>query len=183
MTMKKASEKYLKTVDLLRRSKPVLDSPGDIEREVIRKIFSSAGPATHSFSIFDLLFGWTSIVWIRRSLIAVSVMLVSLFVYQQSMIVRQLNWLSNQVVINQEGTIRDTQHEILRQLKLLKISGNRVILQNNIVSEEQMLLIMESVDKLQSDYNNLLRIIQDDPELKEHLEKKINEINQKKIKL
>lgn len=183
MTMKQGSEKYLKTVDLLKKSKPVPDSAEEIEREVIRQISSTAWQEIRSFSFIDLLFGWTNIVWIRRSLIAASVMLVSLFVYQQSMIVRQLNWLSNQIVIDQVRTIRNPDHEFVRQLKFLKISGNRVNLQNSTISEEQMKRLMESVDKLQSDYNSLLRIIHDDPELKELVEKKIDEMNYKKVKL
>ena len=183
MIMKQGSEKYLKTVDLLRKSKPVQDSAEEIEREVIRQISSSAGEDSRAFSFFDLLFGWTNIVWIRRSLITASVVLVSFFVYQQSMIVRQLNWLSNQIVIDQVRTIRNPSHEFVRQLKFLKISGNRVNLQNSTISEEQMKRLMESVDKLQSDYNNLIQIIHDDPELKELVEKKIDEMNYKNVKL
>ena len=73
MKMKKNDSKYIKTIDLLRKSKPLLDSSGDIEREVIRRISSSAEQVTDSFSLLDLLFGWTNIVWIRRGLIATSV--------------------------------------------------------------------------------------------------------------
>jgi hypothetical protein len=183
MTMKQGSEKYLKTVDLLRKAKPVTNSAEEIEREVIRKISSLDVQETRSYSFFDLLFGWTNIVWIRRSLIAVSVMLVTLFVYQQSMIVRQLNWLSSQLVIDQVTTIRNPDYEIERQLKLFKMPGNRVNFQNSSISEEQINRLIESVDKLQADYNNLMRIIQNDPELKELVEKKIDEMDYKKVKL
>lgn len=181
--MKQVNDKYIRIVDLLRKSKPVLDSSEDIEQEVIRRISSSARQETNIFPIINLLFGWTNIVWIRRSLIAVSVMLVTLFVYQHSMIVKQLNWISSQIVFYQERPIRTTQPELVSQLKLLKISGRKFNLQSSTISEEQMEMLPESIDKLKTDYNNLMRIIQDDPELKKLIEKKLDEINQTKVKL
>jgi DNA gyrase/topoisomerase IV subunit A len=183
MTMKQGNEKYIKTVDLLRKAKPVLDSAEDIEREVISKISSSAGLETRSFSLLDLLFGWTNIVWIRRSLIAVSVMLITLFVYQQSMIVRQLNWLTSQVISDQVKSVNHSQSGMVNRFKLLKISGNRIYYQNRTLSETEINILIQSFDELQNDYNNLRRIIEDDPELKKILEKKLVEQNYKKVKL
>jgi len=183
MTMKTGSEKYLKTVDLLRKSKPVPDSPEDIEREIIRRISSAAGQATDSPAIFDLLFGWTNIVWIRRSLIAVSVMLVTLFVYQQSMIVRQLNWLSSQVISDQVKAVSYSQSGMANRFKLFKISGSRINYQKRTLSETEITMLIQSFDELQDDYDNLRRIIEDDPELKGLVEKKLAEQNNKKVKL
>ena len=183
MTMKQGSEKYLKTVDLLRKSKPVPASAEEIEREIIRKISSSAVQETPSLSFFDLLFGWTNIVWIRRSLIAVSVMLVTLFVYQQSMIVRQLNWLTSQVISDQVKSISYSQSGMATRIKLFKISASRINYQNRNLSDTEINLLMQSFDELQNDYDNLKRIIEDDPELKELIEKKLSEQNNKKVKL
>jgi len=181
--MKQPGEKYLKTVDLLRKSKPVLDSTEEIEREVIRKISFSVMRKTSTFSFFDLLFGWTNIVWIRRSLIAVSVILVTLFVYQQSMIVRQLNWLTIQVVSDQAKSMAYSRSGMADRFKLLKLSGNRNNFKNTTLSETEIDLLIQSFDELQNDYDNLRRIIEADPELKDLLEKKLSEQNNKKVKL
>jgi len=183
MTMKQGSEKYLKTVDLLRKSKPVPASAEEIEREIIRKISSPAVQEPLSFSFFDLLFGWTNIVWIRRSLIAVSVMLVTLFVYQQSMIVRQLNWLTSQVISDQVKSVNYSRSGMSDRFKLLKFSGSRINYQNRALSETEINELIQSFDDLQNDYDNLRRIIEDDPELRELLEKKLDERNNKKVKL
>lgn len=183
MTMKQGSEKYLKTLDLLRKSKPVPDSAEEIEREIVRQISSPAGQETRSFSFFDLLFGWTNIVWIRRSLIAVSVMLVTLFVYQQSMIVRQLNWLTSQVISDQVKSVNYSRSGMSDRFKLLKFSGSRINYQNRALSETEINELIQSFDDLQNDYDNLRRIIEDDPELKDLLEKKLDEQNNKKVKL
>ena len=114
------------------------DSAEEIEREVIRQVSSIAGQETPSFSFYDLLFGWTNIVWIRRSLITVSVMLVVLFVYQQSMIVRQLNWLTIQVISDQAKSVSYSRSGIADRYKLLKISGSRINYQNRTLSETEI---------------------------------------------
>jgi hypothetical protein len=171
MTMKQGSDKYLKTMDLLKKYKPVTDSAEEIEREVIRKISSSSVQETSSYSFFDLLFGWTNIVWIRRSLIAVSVMLVILFVYQQSMIVKQLNWLTSQVISDQVRSVSYSQSGMTNRFKSFLISGNRINYQNRTLSEIEINILMQSLDELQDDYDNLRRIIEEDPELKKILEK------------
>ena len=54
---------------------------------------------------------------------------------------------------------------------------------NSSISEDQIEILIESVDKLQTDFDNLMKIIQDDPDLKELIEKKLNEKEQRKVKL
>ena len=95
--MKKADEKYWKAIGVLKRSKPVMTGASDIREEVVDKISLLAGKEKVDFSVFDFLFGWTEIVWIRRSLITISFVMVAIFIYQQSTIVKQLNWLSTQI--------------------------------------------------------------------------------------
>jgi hypothetical protein len=181
--MKNANDKYKRTIEILKKSRAVLDSTDAIEREVLIRISSSVTKEPESFSIFNFLFGWTEIVWIRRSLITVSVMLVAIFIYQQSMIVKQLNWLSTQIVINQERPVYTTQSDLVSRMKLLKISGSRIQHKNSTISEQQLDMLIESFDRLQTDYDNLMKIIQENPELKEMIEKKLREKNLTKVKL
>jgi len=181
--MKQKSKKYIEAVDLLRKSKPLLDSSEEIEREVIRRISGSESHLTAAISISDVLFGWTSIFWIRRSLIAASLFLVVVFVYQQSVILKQVNWLSKQVITNYEFTDHVNQSEFERRVKFLKISGGSINQRDLNISEKRIEMLLESLDKLQSEYGELMRIIQDDPELKELIEKKMDERNSTKVKL
>ncbi|HUX94677.1 MAG TPA: hypothetical protein VMV47_03005 [Bacteroidales bacterium] len=181
--MKNVDEKYRRAIDVLKRSRPVLTDAYDIEGEVISKITLLSGKEKVGFSVFDFLFGWTEIVWIRRSLITVSFVLVAIFVYQQSMIVKQLNWLSTQIGENQEQQVHSSFSEYSGRLKLLKISGRGVQQKNSTVSEEQLDMILKSLDKLQTDYENLMKILNENPELKELVDKKLDDIDYKKIKL
>ena len=181
--MKRIDEKYWRTVNLLKKSKPVPDGLNDFGLEVIRKISLLSEKKEHAFSIFDFLFGWTEIVWIRRSLITVSFVLVAVFIYQQSMIVKQLNWLSTQVGENQEQLVTRSYSEYSGRLKFLNISGRGVQQKNSTVSEEQLDMILKSLDRLQTDYEELMKILDENPELKDIVDKKLNNMDSKKIKL
>ncbi len=183
MIMKAIDEKYRKTIEILKKSVPVSDSQEDIEREVINRISSLPEQNEDTFSVFNFLFGWTEIVWIRRSLIAASFLLVTIFIYQQSVIVKQLNWLSTQIVVNSEKTFNTSFSDFSGRMRFLKFSGSRINSNTSTISEEQLDMLIESLDKLQTDYNNLARIISENPELKEMIEKKLIEKNNTKVKL
>jgi hypothetical protein len=68
-------------------------------------------------------------------------------------------------------------------VKFLKISGGSINQSDLNISQKRIEMLLESLDKLQSDYGELMRIIQDDPELKELIEKKLDERNSTKVKL
>ena len=181
--MNDSDEKYRQIITLLKNSKPKVRDGKDIEREIMTRISSMSKRKQADFTVFDLLFGWTEIVWIRRSLITVSAMLVILFVYQQSLIVKQINWLSGQIVTNNGEMVRSSLSEYSGRIKLLKISGSRIQDEKNTISTEQLDLLLESLEKLRTDYDNLMKIINENPELKELVDKKMNEAEYEKIKL
>lgn len=181
--MKATEGKYRKVMEVLKKSEPVAGSQEEIEREVINRINYLQKEDKESFSIFSFLFGWTEIAWVRRSLVTASLFLIVIFVYQQSVIVKQLNWLSTQIVVNSEKPVRTTISDFSGKLRFLRISGNRVPQDTSPISEKQLDMLMEALDKLQTDYDNLLKIIEENPELKEMIEKKLSEKNFNKVKL
>lgn len=181
--MNTESEKYNKIVKLLRESKPLLNSTGDIQREVIKKISMAPHPKFNLSEIFEFLFGWVYISWVRRSLIVASVMLVVFFVWQQGMILKQINYLSRQtIMINREATT-DPAEVIEKRLLMYKLSGRRFPSQPITISEKQMNQLLDSVNELQVKYKVLKNLIEEDPELKKYIENKLNENNRTKIKL
>ena len=181
--MKANEEKYRKVMEVLKKSEPVTGSQEEIEREVINRINYLPKEDNESFSIFSFLFGWTEIGWVRRSLVTASLFLVVIFVYQQSVIVKQLNWLSSQIVVNSERPVRTNISDYSGKLRFLRISGSRIPEQGSPISEKQVDMLMDALDKLQADYDNLSKIIEENPELKEIIEKKLNEKNNIKVKL
>jgi len=174
---------YEKVINILRKSKPVLDTTEDIETEVIRKIKSVKKTGFVLSDVVDFLFSWVYIGWVRRSLIAASVFLVMIFVFQQSIILKQINFLSRQSVEFDGENLSATTNRIEQRLMSYKISGRRFPSKSITISEKQLQLLLDSVNKLQIQYKDLLNIIEKDPELKKLIENKLNENRQTKFKL
>jgi hypothetical protein len=181
--MKPESEKYQKIVNLLRESKPVLDSTEDIEREVIKRISRTNLYRSYFSMAVDFLFSWVYIGWVRRALITASVLLVLIFVFQQGVILKRIDVLSRQTVLidREKGS---TQVDNIDKLLLeYRNSGRRFPSKTITISEKQMQELLESVDELKLKYKDLENIIESDPELKKIIENKLIENNRLKINL
>jgi hypothetical protein len=181
--MEKNREKPDRIINLLRNSKPILDSTFDIERAVIQNISGRNQAGTAYSNIIDFLFGWVYIGWVRKSLITASIILVAFFVWQQGTIIKQINYLSSQpVMIESESRSFQTGFSD-NKVMMLRIFGKKLPSQSITISKEQMDTLLESVNDLQTKYRDLINIIEEDPELKKYLESKLTEINRTKVKL
>lgn len=181
--MEKNSEKLDRVINLLRKSKPVIGSTSDVEREVIRKLTGKNQTGITLSDFIDFLFGWVYIGWVRKSLITASIMLVALFVWQQGTIIKQINYLSSQPVMT-DSEISAFQTDFSEnKLMLFKLYSKKLPSQNVIISKKQMDTLLESVNDLQTKYKDLIDLIEEDPEMKKVIENKLKEMNRTKIKL
>ena len=181
--MKAGSEKYDRVINLLRKSNPELDSTAGIERDVIRKISEIERSGINFSGVVDFLFGWVYIGWVRRSLIAASVVMVMIFVYQQGVILKRIDEISRQVVVSDKEIIPNVDDKIEKLLMVYKNSGRKFPSKTITISEGQMKELLESVKDLQSKYKDLEELIDGDPELKKLIEKKLTDSNRTKINL
>lgn len=175
--------KYNKVLELLRRSKPLLDTSEDIEREVIKSISKKNKSVLNLSDLIESLFGWIYISWVRRSLITLSVLLVVVFIWQQGIILRQINYLSRQMIITDREEPSDPAKMLERKLLMYKLPGRRFASPTITFTEKQMEQLLDSVNDLQIKYKNLRNLIEEDPELKKYIEDKLIENNRSKIKL
>jgi hypothetical protein len=180
MTMKQAPDKYNQLITLLRNSKPELDSTEEIEREVIRRIKGAQHSGINLSGAIGFLFGWVYIGWVRRSLIAASICLVMLFVYQQGIILRRIEMISRQTIVNERDNMSTPSDMIEKMLINYKNSERRFPSKTINISETQMKELLESIKELQIKYKDLETIIEGDPELKKLIEKKTIEYNRTK---
>jgi len=179
--MNQENEKYNKVINILKNSKPRLESTEDIQNEVIKRI-TSIHPFVSAFTGFlDFLFSWVYIGWVRRSLIAASVALVAIFVYQQGVILKRIDFLSRQTIVIGKENISDQTDQVEKILMNYKNEVRKLPLRTVTISEKQMNELIESVNELQLKYKDLEKLIEDDPEIKKLIEKKLNEINRTKI--
>jgi hypothetical protein len=179
--MNQENGKYNKVINILKNSKPRLESTEDIQNEVIKRI-TSVHPFVSALTGFlDFLFSWVYIGWVRRSLIAASVALVAIFVYQQGVILKRIDFLSRQTIVIGKENISDQTDQVEKILMNYKNEVRKLPLRTVTISEKQMNELIESVNELQLKYKDLEKLLEDDPEIKKLIEKKLNEINRTKI--
>jgi hypothetical protein len=181
--METESEKYKKVLNLLRNSKPELDSTEVIEIEVIKMIKETDRSGFNLPDAIAFLFGWVYIGWVRRAFITASVLLVLVFVFQQGVILRRIDMLSRQTVVIDKEKASKPADEIDKLLMVYINSGRRFPSKTVTISEKQMKELLESVNELKLKYKDLENIIESDPELKKMIEKKLIENNHLKINL
>jgi hypothetical protein len=181
--MKPENEKYSKVLNILRNSRPLLDSTQDIEREVINKIARAQQNKLSFSEVVDFLFGWVYIGWVRRSLITASVCLVFVFVFQQGIILKRIDMLSRQTIVTDKENLLTPATEIERLLTEYRNTGRRFPSKTTTITEREMQELLEYVNELKIKYKELENIIEGDPELKKLIEKKLIEKNHTKINL
>jgi hypothetical protein len=180
--MNSDENKYGRVLDLLRKSKPVLDSKEEIEEKVIR-IITQKHDKKESFSgILDFLFGWVYVGWVRTGLVAASVILIFAFIYQQSVIIKRINNLNRQAVYIESQIITGSSIDP-ESGYFYRLAGRKLSSVDKTISEKQMRQVIKSYNELEKKYKDLIKLIEDDPELMKYFEGKLIENNKKKIKL
>jgi len=183
MMMEQVNEKYEKVLEILKRTKPVLGSSEDIEEKVLNRISRKQVPEQNLSDLLEFLFGWTYIAWVRRSLVAASVCIVIVFVFQQSMMMRQINNLSRQIESYERDASVVPGNFTDRRMLLLRFSEKRFPLFKKSKSDKQVEELFRTIEQLKREYKELDSILKEDPELKKMIEKKLSEINGNKIKI
>jgi hypothetical protein len=150
---------------------------------VIKRISKVNHPRSYLSEVFDFLFGWVFIGWVRRSLITASIALVVVFIFQQGIILKRIDMISRQTVVPGKGYVLTPSDGIEKILMNYRNSGRRFPSKTINISEKQMQELLESVEELQLKYKDLENLIEGDPELKKLIEQKLIESNSTKINL
>jgi hypothetical protein len=174
--------KYNNVLNILRKSKPVLNNLNDIEEKVFDRIKRKTSRREHPQGILDFLFGWVYIGWVRSGLVAASVILIIVFLYQQAVIIKRINILNRQSVFI-ENQINAGSTDNSEAFYLYRLAGRKMNSGSITISERQMKRLMKSYSELEEKYKDLIKLIEDDPELMKYVEGKLNESNKVKFKL
>ena len=175
--------KFERLLNVLRESKPNLDNPEDIEEKVMERILQTRNKEEKSSDIFDYLFSWVYIGWVRKSLIAASVLIVIIFGYQQTMILKQMNNLAARTIFNESLMTTGIADDIGDKLLLYKLTGSKQNDKQITISERQMKRLIKSFNELQFKYNDLIKLIEENPDLKKYIDENMTKNNKKKLKL
>ena len=177
--MSESDNKYEKILDLLKRSKPVFKDTEAVTERVIRQIQTEESRVSLPELIIEYLFGWVYIGWIRRSLVTAAFIIVIFFGYQQAIILKKINDLTEQRIPNGEFIQTGLTDNLTNRILLYRLTGRKYSNRKITVSEKEINDLIRSVNKLQVKYKDILDLIENDPEIKKYVEEKINEIRKK----
>jgi hypothetical protein len=174
--------KYEAMTEILRKSKPLLPHPEIFEEKVMDKIREQKRRSVAD-GFIDHLFGWVFIGWVRNSLISLSVMIIAFFAIQQTLILKRINNLERQALYTGSPSGRSSvANQDASYMKYINSPG-KLQLRNDKISEREMKRIYESLNDLQTRYRELIKIIDENPELRQYIEEKLTESDKKKFKL
>lgn len=174
--------KYDRMIDILRKSRPVLQSPDFIKEKVVNRIENTKGKEEAFSGILDFVFGWVYVGWMRKVLITASAAMVLVFIYQQGVILKRINILNRQVVFI-EGQIITRNSNDAGAAYLSRLAGRKIPAENININERQIRQMLRSYNELEEKYRDLLNIIEGDPVLKKYVEEQLSENKKEKFKL
>ena len=175
-------EKYDKVVEILRRSKPIIRDQEALSERILHKLRREKQDVVLIDRISELLFGWVYISWVRRSLIAVSFAILLVFLFQQSVILHRISEIDKLTIFTSSQLMPDASDRLDSKL-LYKRAGFILPAKRGELSDKQVDQLIKSFNELQVKYKDILKIIDEDPDLKNYIEQKLNQKDRKKLKL
>jgi hypothetical protein len=179
--MKTEDNKYNKVLNLLINSKPVMTDVDSVTEKVMRQLQEEKSKITLAGLVLDFLFGWVYIGWVRRTMITAVLAFAFLFIYQQSLILKQVKDLSGQRIQNGSVVMTNLREELIDQLRIFRLSDKKIPDEKITVSEKEIDDMVRSLNKLQIKYKDVINMIEKDPELKKYVESKMREYSKNKI--
>ncbi len=134
----------------LRAFEPQLEDREELKEGVIKKISSSKIE-------LDYFFGWTDIVWLRRSLAVASVSIVMFFCVQQVFVARRIDSLEKRMISINTDKVLEYQREKVIANSVVFTDLDRKNLNDSIkVATGDLLDLVKSYRSLQAKYESML---------------------------
>ena len=114
-------EKYKKMLEVLKRSDIRIDRKEQLKDQILQQIETADYRNDHTYSLLNSLFGWADVLWIRWSVSALAVILISTFLVQQIGLTHRISTLEKQLyqfetMENSEPAPWNAGHKLLMKL-------------------------------------------------------------------
>jgi hypothetical protein len=172
--MDQEQEKFDNVMKVLRRSQPDM---GDIEQfseKVMRKIRQERTRVSLPELIYEFIFGWVYVGWMRRAMVTASICLMLFFGYQQTVTLKRIESLSLRSVIDADLMKTGMNSTLPDRWKPYTIFGNRTNEGRMEIPENKLDKFIESVNKFQEQNEEIFRLIESDPKSKEYVYERLN---------
>jgi len=181
--MEQLNDKYEKVLNVLRHSSPLMKSSEKLEIEVMNTVLSRKRSGSDINDLVYFIFGWTYNVWVRRSLITAATVMVLVFLFQQGIILKQINQLSVKINAGDWSAPAVNKVDLSKSMLLYRFRSRILPNGSKDISDKKVDDLLKSIDHLKTQYKDLHDLIEKDPELKKLIEKKLSEIDGSHIKL
>jgi hypothetical protein len=148
-------EKYEKLINKLRNNQPVMEGKDEFTDSVMDGIRQGVS-GNSGRKYLDFIFGWADKVWIRRSLSTISFLLVTVFLFQQFIIIDRIGDLESQVVggtydeFDNSPSRNENTRSVMRVMFEMGMAGDSII-----VAEKDLIELIRSYRDLQRRYEEL----------------------------
>ena len=177
--MDQEQERYDKVIKVLRQSQPDMGNAEQFSEKVIRTIRQERTKVSAPELIYEFIFGWVYIGWMRRSMVTAAICLMLFFGYQQTVLMRKVDALSSMSVV--EGNVQQTGGftGLEARVKIYTLFGRKAFERNMENSKKNELdRFIESVNDLQKQYKDVFRMIETDPEAKKYIDDRLKKKEQ-----
>jgi len=174
--MKTEYSKYERVLKLLKEGKPEFRDIEIVTERIMRQIKEEKSRIDPIETIIEFLFGWIYIGWVRKSLVVAVISIILLFGYQQVLILKKVNELSGQRIQDGNLFMTKARYEISDKIRVFRFSGRKLEKKDKSVSRKEIDEMIKSINLLQIKYKDVIKLIEDDPELKEYVESRMKEL-------
>lgn len=124
--------------------------------ELIRNVMENTNPAMTGISFISYVFGWTEFPFVRKAAIALSVIVVSVFMFQQVVIVNRIGNLEERMVeSNTEQLLQHHENSVLINSALLMSGNQSESIDSILVADKDLRILVNSYMRLQKQHQDL----------------------------
>lgn len=147
-----SNKKYDNLIRNLARVNPELKK----RNEVIRNVMESTAPDKPGIRFISYLFGWTEYPLVRKSAIALSVIVVSVFMFQQVVIMNRIGNLEDRMVqSNTEQLLKHHENNVMINSALLMSGEQSESIDSILVADKDLRILVNSYLRLQKQNQDL----------------------------
>jgi hypothetical protein len=181
--MEDESGKKGKVINKLRESKPILIHSDLITERIISRIREERVNAGKVEILFDFLFGWVYVGWIRKAMVTSAAFIIIFFIYQQGVILKRISDLPGEIYSVSEPRQTKFNGDFQGTIKFYRFLDNSLKDGSFEIDEKEVDELIKSMNDLQVKYKDLFEIINKDPRLKKYVDERINKIGAEKSKI
>jgi len=137
-------------VKQLRLHKPEIDDRESLKESIMHNI-------SRKNRRLDYLFGWTEIIWLRRSLAIASIVIVAVFIVQQLFVINRIDKLEKRMIsFNTEKILEYQRENVIVNSVIMRNPETKLLADSINISTDDLLNLIREYRELQNKYEEIV---------------------------